>query len=116
MPTPKKQNRQNCVKNLLPAAQVPDSYIDAYDNLLSAGEGRASGVSLTVVRKILQTSQISASDQDRILNTVLPAGQDSTSAIERGEFNVLLALIGLAQEDEEITLDSVDDRRRREPP
>lgn len=112
LPTPKKNNRQNFVKNLLPAAAVPDSYIDAYDSILSAGEGHGSGVSLAAARKLLQSSKLGASEQDRILNIVLPAGQSSTSSLERGEFNVLLALVGLAQEDEDISLDSVDDRRK----
>lgn len=111
MPTPKKSNRADFVKNLLPVNAVPELYIDAYDDLLSAGEGHGSGVSLSAVRKILQSSQISASDQDKILNTVLPSGQASSS-LGRGEFNVLLALIGLAQEEEDISLDSVDDRRK----
>lgn len=113
MPTPKKQNRQNFVKNLLQVTQVPDSYVDAYHILLNSGEKRGAGVSLTAVRKLLQTSGLSASDQDRILNIVLPAGQGSTGALERGEFNVLLALIGLGQEEEEISLDGVDERRKR---
>ncbi|KAK5103705.1 Sorting nexin mvp1 [Lithohypha guttulata] len=115
IPTPKKSNRQNFVKNLLPVNQVPDSYVDAYDNLLSAGQGHGAGVSLTAVRKALQSSQISLSDQGLVLNIILPAGQDSASSLERGEFNVLLALIGLAQEEEDIGLDAVDDRRKRLP-
>lgn len=114
IPTPKKSNRQNFVKNLLPVNQVPESYVDAYDNLLSAGQGHGAGVSLTAVRKVLQSSQISSSDQGLVLNIILPAGQDSASSLERGEFNVLLALIGLAQEEEDIGLDAVDDRRKRE--
>ena len=114
LPTPKKQNRSNFVKTLLPASQVPDSYVNAYDNLLSAGEGQGNGVSLSAVHKVLQSSQIKASDQDRILSIVLPSKQESTSALERGEFNVLLALVGLAQEEEDIGLDAVDERRKRE--
>lgn len=115
MPTPKKSARQNIVKTLLPATQVPDSYVDAYD-LLTSGESRGSGVSLTAVRKILESSRLGASDQERILNLLLPTGRDSASSLERGEFNVLLALIGLGQEGEEVTLDSVDERRKRELP
>ena len=34
------------------------------------------------------------------------------SDLGRTEFNVLLALIGLAQEHEDITLDGVDERRK----
>lgn len=111
MPTPKKSNRANFVKNLLPVDAVPELYIDAYDDLLSAGEGQGAGVGLSAVRKLLQSSQISASDQERILTIVLPNEQESSS-LGRGEFNVVLALIGLAQEEEEIDLDGVDDRRK----
>ena len=113
LPTPKKQNRQNFVKNLLPATQVPDSYIDAYDLVLDSEGSRGAGVSLIAVQNLLASSGLSASDQDRISTTVLPAGQQSASSLERGEFNVLLALVGLGQEGEEITLDSVDERRKR---
>lgn len=114
MPTPKKTARQNIVRTLLPPTEVPDSYIDAYDLLLTSGESRGAGISLTAVRKILASSKLGASDQERILNLVRPAGNESASALERGEFNVLLALIGLGQEGEDITLDGVDERRRRE--
>lgn len=113
LPTPKKSARQNIVKTLLPATEVPDSYIDAYDLLLTSGESRGSGISLTAVRKILASSKLSASDQERILNLLRPTGGDSAAALERGEFNVLLALVGLGQEGEDITLDGVDERRRR---
>lgn len=122
MPTPKKQNRQNFVKNLLPATQVPDYYVDAYDTVLNsqerrgAGAGAGAGVSLTAVRKLLQSSGLTAGDQEKVLNIVLPAGQESRSTLERGEFNVLLALVGLAQEEEELSLDAVDERRKRKRP
>lgn len=111
LPTPKKQSRQNYVKSLLPARQVPDYYIDAYDILLSA-EDSAGGVSLTAARKVLQSSGVTADDQQRILSIVVPVPEDSKS-LERSEVNVLLALIGLAQEQEDLTLDGVDERRGR---
>lgn len=113
MPTPKKQNRQDFVKNLLPPTQVPESYVDAYDTLIASEESRGAGLTLSAVRSLLASSNLSAGDQDRILDIVLPSGQDSASALGRGQFNVLLALIGLGQEEEEITLDSVDERRKR---
>lgn len=115
MPTPKKQNRQNFVKTLLPATQVPDSYVDAYDILLTSEESRGAGISLATVRKLLASSKLRVADQDRILDIVLPSGQGSASALDRGELNVLLALIGLGQEEDEISLDSVDERRKRMP-
>ena len=55
---------------------------------------------------------MTAADQAKILNLVLPGGQETSSdGLGRNEFNVLLALIGLAQEGEDITFDAVDERR-----
>lgn len=112
MPTPKKAARQNMVKTLLPATDVPESYVDAFDAVLNANEKTGAGVSLTGVKNILQSSNLGGEDQSRILNLVVPGGQESVNGLGRSEFNVLLALIGLGQEGEDITLDGVDERRR----
>lgn len=111
-PTPKKQARGTLVKTLLPASVVPESYIDAFDTLLANGEGVGSGVSLTGVHQILQSAKLGADEQQRILDIVLPQGSEAAEGVGRGEFNVLLALVGLAQEGEELSLDSVDERRQ----
>jgi sorting nexin-8 len=113
MPTPKKVARQNLVKNLLPATDAPESYIDAYDALLNSNDRVGTGVGLTGVKNILQSSGLSPSDQSTILNFVVPGGQESANGLGRSEFNVLLALIGLGQEGDDISLDGVDERRRR---
>lgn len=113
MPTPKKVARQNVVKNLLPATDVPDSYVDAYDAVLNANERTGVGIGLAGVKKVLQGSGIADTEQAKILNFVVPGGQENSNGIGRSEFNVLIALIGLAQEGEDITLDGVDERRRR---
>ena len=112
MPTPKKAARQNMIKNLLPATDVPESYVDAFDAVLNANNKTGVGVSLTGVKSLLNSSSLSSDDQSRILNFVVPGGQENTNGLGRSEFNVLLALIGLAQEGEEVTLDGVDERRR----
>lgn len=112
MPTPKKQARQNMVKSLLPANDVPESYVDAYDAILKANETTGAGISLNGVKNILKGSNISDDDQDQILNFIIPGGHESSNGVGRSEFNVLYALIGLAQEGEEVTLDGVDERRR----
>lgn len=114
MPTPKKQARQSMVKNLLPSTDVPESYVDAFDSMLKANETTGAGVSLNGVKNIIKGSNIDEDNQDQILNFVIPGGQESANGVGRNEFNVLFALIGLAQEGEEVTLDSVDERRRRE--
>jgi sorting nexin-8 len=111
-PTPKKAGREALVRSLLPASDVPDSYIDAFDALLDAGHGHGNGVSLVGVKQLLAESDIPGHAQSKILEIVLPAG--GADELGRNEFNVVFALIGLAQEHEDITLDSVDERKRSE--
>lgn len=114
MPTPKKAARRDLVKTLLQATDVPESYVDAYDRTLASGDRVGAGIGLTEIKKILESSGLSPTVQAQVLNLVLPGGQEAVSGLGRSEFNVLLALIGLGQEDEDPTLDGVDERRRRE--
>ncbi|KAL4797819.1 hypothetical protein BDV19DRAFT_377331 [Aspergillus venezuelensis] len=113
--TAKRTSRDQLVKTLLPDSDVPESYIDAYDLVLSAGERAGSGTGLTSVRELLSGSGLSATDQAKVLNLVLSGDTDRSNGLSRGEFNVLLALIGLAQEGEDLTFDTVDDRRKKLP-
>ncbi|KAL4916621.1 hypothetical protein BDW62DRAFT_211874 [Aspergillus aurantiobrunneus] len=113
--TGKRTSKQELVKSLLPDSDVPESYIDAYDLVLSAGERAGTGAGLTSVRELLSGSGLSATDQAKILNLVLSGETDRSNGLVRGEFNVLLALIGLAQEGEDLTFDTVDDRRKKLP-
>ena len=112
MPTPKKAARRDLVKNLLPATDVPEIYIDAYDKILESNDRVGAGVGLTGVKNILENCDLSPSTQSQILHLVVPGGQESATSLTRSEFNVLLALVGLGQEGEDITLDGVDERRR----
>lgn len=115
--TAKRATRQNLARTLLPADVAPESYIHAYKTILNS-EGRVgSGIGLTSVRNILSTSKLSATDQSKILNLVVSSAdqesdQESFSGLGQAEFNVLLALIGLAQEGEDLSFDAVDDRRK----
>jgi sorting nexin-8 len=115
LPTPKKAGRGSLVKSLLEASDVPESYINAFDAVLDAGDGAGNGISIAGAQKLLTSSGVSGDVQSRILDIV---GRDSAS-LGRSEFNVLFALIGLAQEGEDVTLDSVDERKNsqcRPPP
>jgi sorting nexin-8 len=116
MPTPKKAARRELVKNLLPATDVPETYIDSYDIVLDSKDRIGAGIGLKGIKNILASSSLSAADQTKILNFVVPGGQESTNGIGRSEFNVLLALVGLGQEGDDITLDGVDERRRSKAP
>ena len=114
MPTPKKSGRGDLVKTLLPASDVPESYIDAYDILLESGYMvEAGSISFLGARKIFEGSGLNGEEQDKILS-VVTGGQEPGGDLTRGQYNVLLALIGLAQEKEDATLDGVDERRKSE--
>lgn len=112
--TAKRPARRDLVQNLLPATDVPESYVDAYDLILNSGDRVGSGVGLTSVREILSSSGLTASNQDRVLNLVISSDHESSGRLVRAEFNVLLALVGLAQEGEDLSFDAVDDRRKSE--
>ncbi|KAL3473951.1 hypothetical protein BJX99DRAFT_248545 [Aspergillus californicus] len=111
----RRTTKQELVKTLLPDSDVPESYIDAYDLVLSAGERAGSGIGLTSVRELLSGGGLTATDQAKILNLVLSGDTGRSNGLGRGEFSVLLALIGLAQEGEDLTFDTVDDRRKKLP-
>lgn len=112
--TAKRTARRDLVRTLLPATDVPESYVDAYDLILNSGDRVGSGVGLTSIREILSSSGLTASDQGKILNLVVTGDHESSGGLGRAEFNVLLALVGLAQEGEDLSFDSVDDRRKSE--
>lgn len=112
--TNKRASRQQLLKTLLPGLDVPESYIDVYNQVLKVGDRVGSGIGLTSVREILSGSGLRATDQERIVNLVVSDGESTNTnvGVGRGEFNVLLALVGLAQEGEDLTYDAVDDRRK----
>jgi sorting nexin-8 len=110
-PTPKKAGRGSLVKSLLPASDVPDAYIEAFDSVLDAGHGATSSISIDDAKKLMATSGVSSDVQATILDIVVQSGNED-AGLGRNEFNVLFALIALSQIGEDITLDSVDERKR----
>lgn len=112
MPTPKKAGKSDLVKRLLPPSDVPESYIDAFDALRETVYKAEGGqIGIAGAKKLFEGCGLDASQQDSILKLVT-GGQGT--GLARSEFHVLLALIGLSQEGEETSLDSVDERRRSE--
>ncbi|EON99111.1 putative sorting nexin mvp1 protein [Phaeoacremonium minimum UCRPA7] len=113
MPTPRKQkSRADLMRNLLPASDVPDNYIETFDTVVQS-DGSGGRVSSGGVARTLAAAKLSADDQARIMGFVAPGNGEV--ALGRNEFNVLLALIGLAQEGEVVSLDGVDERRKNLP-
>ncbi|KAJ5127889.1 hypothetical protein N7448_008668 [Penicillium atrosanguineum] len=113
--TAKRTARRDLVRTLLPATDVPESYVDAYDLILNSGDRVGSGVGLTSIKEILSSSGLTASDQGKVLNLVVSGDLENSGGLGRAEFNVLLALVGLAQEGEDLSFDAVDDRRKKLP-
>lgn len=101
---PKKTNRGDLLKTLLPASDVPESYIDTFDDLMKDGK-----VSSEDVGRVLSAGGVNADQANKIMSIVAPNGG---AELGRNEFNVFLALVGLAQEFEDLTLDGIDERRR----
>ncbi|KAJ6164773.1 hypothetical protein N7470_003445 [Penicillium chermesinum] len=95
--TARRTARRDPLRTLLPATDVPESYVDAYDLILNSGDG------------------VGHRHQGKILNLVVSGDQDSPSGLGRAEFNVLLALVGLAQKGEDLSFDTVDDYRKNLP-
>lgn len=119
MPTPRKQQtRADVLRTLLPASDAPDSYVEAFD-VVAREHGSGGRIGLGGVTRTLAAAKLGADAQARIMSIVVPRGgsggdDDDEVALDRNQFNVLLALIGLAQEGEVPSLDGVDERRRGE--
>lgn len=111
MPPPRKQlSRAEVVRGLLAGVRVPDSYVEAFDHHLAEDGGHdGRTVASGAVAKIFAAADLNTDHQTRITNILAPLGD---TPLGRDEFNVLLALIALAQEGEPVSLDSVDERRR----
>lgn len=109
MPTPRKQqSRAQMVRSLLPSSDVPDSYIETFDTVAEGGS-----VSSDSVAKVFAAARLhEQATQTRIVSLVAPESTGGDLHLGREEFNVLMALVGLAQEGELMSLDGVDERRR----
>ena len=110
MPTPKKAARSELIRNLLPPADVPDTYVDAFDAILASGDRSGGNISNSAVKKLLDSAGLPPNERSRLIGLVAPDG--ASGGLERGAFNVLLALIGLSKEGEDASLDGVDERRK----
>lgn len=106
MPTPKKASRGQLVRRLLTEAEVPDAYRDAWRRLLDEGAGAGA-----VTLKGWAARTVGAARCEAIWE-LMGLGDRGSEALAAPEFWVLLALVGLAEEGEEVSLDGVDERRR----
>lgn len=103
LPTPKKARRAQLIKSLLVGGEVPEVYVDVFD-ALEAEKRSVEGI-------LGEAKDLDEDSKTRILEIF---GGDGERELGRGEVNVLLALVGLGQEGEEVSLDGVDERRNGE--
>lgn len=110
--------RKDVVKVLLNDgnANVPPVYGEVYEKVMTEypAPGFGGGVSSMGVRRVIEEAGL---DEDvgtgrRIREAVMGVGGMADSGVGRGEFSVLMAMVGLAQEGEDVSIDGVDDRRR----
>ncbi|KAK8150484.1 Sorting nexin mvp1 [Beauveria asiatica] len=116
MPTPRKHHsRSELIRNLLPVSDVPESYTTTFDAVLRQHGDAAGRVTAAGIADVFATARIDADAQASIMALLAAGGNASDLTLGRGEFNVLLALAGLAQEGDIISLDGVDERRANLP-
>lgn len=114
MPTPRKQqSRADLVRNLLSNADIPDSYAEVFESVLREEDDTSGRIGPKGLMRTLSAAKLSADQSSRIISIVSPTGGEPE--LGRPEFNVFLALVGLAQEKEMLSLDAVDERRRNLP-
>lgn len=101
------------VKNLLTVdnASLPEEYVDYFDSLLAQYGNPDDMISAEGVGRILEEGGVDQNARERIWGVIMKGAKEN---INRDEVNVLLAMVGLAQEGDEISIDGVDDRRRSE--
>lgn len=110
LPTPRKQqSRADLLRSILPASDVPDSYIETFDSIVRE-HGSGGKVTSGGAMRVLAAARLDADAQAKIMSIISPGRGDLSMG--RNEFNVLLGLTGLAQEGETVSLDGIDERRR----
>ncbi|KAL2123716.1 hypothetical protein VTJ04DRAFT_81 [Mycothermus thermophilus] len=119
IPAPRKPlSRADILRTLLPSSEVPEAYVAAFDAVAAEDHYSASHPSRIGpggLARTLAAAKLSADDQARIMSVISAGGNPDDVELDRNQFNVLLALIGLAQEGEPVSLDGVDERRRSLP-
>ncbi|KAM7220316.1 hypothetical protein V8F06_004282 [Rhypophila decipiens] len=112
MPTPRKATRADLIRALLPPSDVPDGYVNAFDTVVR-DDGSGGRVTSGGIARTMAAAKLGADEQARVMAVLAPLQSDGELSLGRTEFNVFLALVGLAQEGETVSLDGVDERRRK---
>ncbi|CAZ85347.1 unnamed protein product [Tuber melanosporum] len=114
LPTARRGAPTDISKTLLTKenANIPERYDFLYESFSDQFGSPGGGVALAGVKQVLKEADADGYGiEDRILSILIKGGKQS---IGREEFYVLLALVGLEQQGEEVTIDGVDDSRKSE--
>lgn len=103
------QYSSNGERNLIPEDSVPTQYIVYFDAL---DHDRTGQVSMTSLYRLLSTSKLSPSVIERIINLV---SSPTAETVSRQQFFVALGLVGLAQNDREISIERLSDTQSSLP-
>ncbi|PWW79404.1 hypothetical protein C7212DRAFT_275497 [Tuber magnatum] len=113
LPTARRGAPADISKTLLTKenANIPERYDFLYESFLDQYRSpNGAGVTLAGVKQALKEADADGCGiEDKILSILVKGGKQS---IGREEFYLLLALVGLEQQGEEVTIDGVDDLRR----
>ncbi|KIM25405.1 hypothetical protein M408DRAFT_210488 [Serendipita vermifera MAFF 305830] len=86
--------------NILGNAQIPPLYTQAFNAVDTLGSGT---ISVNALQRVVAASGVPATTIEQIVSTVT----SSRSRVSRPEFYVAMALVGIAQQNQEPTLDAV---------
>ncbi|KAF8315365.1 hypothetical protein DL93DRAFT_2166737 [Clavulina sp. PMI_390] len=92
---------------ILGTAAIPSAYQTAFESVI--GDSFNDGIPLNALIRVLRSSDISASVTDKIISLV-----SSEPRVSRLEFYVALALVGLAQEGADISIEQVAMRAQQD--
>ena len=104
--SPDQVSSSKFVKRLIPSSAIPSRYVDIFDSISQEDDGFNGEINAAGIAKTFACSMLDKEVEQLILK-VLYAGNQTTS-LDRNEYNVLLALIGFAQERREISLNNVN--------
>jgi len=114
MPTPRKNAKRTLIRTIIGEDDVPELYDRAFNVLIQRDESTDGTVSADTVRRFLAEDCNIQQSQANVIFNIINTGQ--SPRFIKAEINVLLALVGLAQEEgEDVNLDSVQERRKTLP-
>lgn len=107
VPAPKRKVNLN---EVLQGTNIPDQYVDLFESWSVNGL-----VSLSSFKELMMGAGLAEQVMETIVSIVLPPDSPSSS-LSRESFNVSLLLMAMAQKEEDLSIQAVDDRKDRKLP